>query len=503
MPLHLSIDPPRRRPITWSIATPSRSRLAAPALVLFLAAVFSAGLFPITELDAPWYLRAGEEILRQRGLPAVDPFSYTSHQPWLNHEWLAEIALALGYRLGGVVALGLLQGLVLALCIGALLLARRRSAAEAPAESPSGFLPGLSPLAYAAGAALLREGLAPRAQLFSFLLFSLTLALVLCDEEPRENPRRPDPLWLYVPIGLLWTQFHGGNPGGVLLLCLLFLSGPSLRRAAFAALALLLTCAGPYGLHVHEHYFQARSTLPAIREWMPLSVALRDGAPIYWFALLFLCAAAAAVYLQARRGEPVRLKALALLALTALCAKYVRFIAEATIVAAAILGQALSGPVGPPALQRFVRWGRGAAVLGLSFLLLGAAVAASPRTLGFGFSRDRFPMGAVAYLKQAHPPGPLFNSYNFGGYLLWAYPEERVFIDGRAFTVYSEEQIKELLSVYADPPRFAELQRRYGFRLAVLQRLGRGRHFLGWLRQQPGWRVAYEDKLAAVLVRGP
>jgi hypothetical protein len=93
----------------------------------------------------------------------------------------------------------------------------------------------------------------------------------------------------------------------------------------------------------------------------------------------------------------------------------------------------------------------------------------------------------------------MLNSYNFGGYLMWAYPREKVFIDSRAFMIYSEAHVRDLLRLYEEPPIFRELEQRWHFRLAVLQRAGRGAHFAAWLRTQPDWQVIYEDDLAIIL----
>ena len=42
------------------------------------------------------------------------------------------------------------------------------------------------------------------------------------------------------------------------------------------------------------------------------------------------------------------------------------------------------------------------------------------------------PLEAAEYLRDHDPPGFMFNSYNWGGYLIWSlYPDRLVFIDGR------------------------------------------------------------------------
>jgi hypothetical protein len=44
---------------------------------------------------------------------------------------------------------------------------------------------------------------------------------------------------------------------------------------------------------------------------------------------------------------------------------------------------------------------------------------------------NNYPYGAVQYMKSKDLHGKLYNEYNWGGYLIWQYPQEKVFIDGR------------------------------------------------------------------------
>ncbi len=438
--------------------------------LVFLALLFATSLLRVAEPDTPWYLRTGSLLLDQRALPRIDPLSFTSQQPWLNHEWLSEVLLALTYRAGGFLGLALLQAALLVATLALLMGAR-------PPR-------GMALLAGVAGGLILRETIALRAQLFSNLLFAATLALALqADGDPRRERRL---IWT-LPVGLLWTQLHGGNPFPIVLLLLLWLARPSRGRALITLLAAIASCLGPYGWHVHKHFLQARSTLPEIVEWHPLTSALAPGAPLAWGFLGLVLAAAAALLVRRRHGENVRFEALALLCFVLGAVRYVRFVQEATLVASAALAPAL-------AAWRRPAWQSLAAALGL----VGLAALASERRWGIGFDPARFPIAAVDYLRRTHPPGPLFNSYNFGGYLLFAYPEERVFVDGRAFTVYSEAHLRELIDVYAQPERFARMEERYGLRLALVKRSGRGAGLVEYLRRRSDWALTYEDRLALV-----
>src|SRR3954468_7569730 len=80
-------------------------------------AALVAGAFVCTRAtvdpDLWWHLKAGLDLLDAGHLTAVDPYSFTQDVPWINHEWLSELIMALAYRSGGVAGLLLLKIIVL------------------------------------------------------------------------------------------------------------------------------------------------------------------------------------------------------------------------------------------------------------------------------------------------------------------------------------------------------------------------------------------------------
>ena len=452
----------------------------AGILFLVAAAVFS--LRQLTSFDVFWYLRSGEEMLRRHALLFSDPFSYTSAQAWMNHEWLAEIFVALVARLGGIPGLVMFESAAVVCTLAILVHGRWPS----PDWKQWPAWVGLACAAVALGLAA-----EPRAQLLSGILFAATLSL--CQEDRGRPSRR---LYLALPIGVLWANVHGGNPTGVALLAILFASAPSWRRALVAVGAGLATLASPYGLRVHEHFLGAHASLPEIREWHSLANALALGSLPQWAALFSALLAAALLVPRIHRREPVRFDVLALLVFAAVAFRYARFTWELSLLCASILLH-LPGPAGPASEQHVPA--RRPFGIPVALALLGIASLAARQPIGLSFDSRRIPVAAVEYLKRAQPEGPMLNSYNFGGYLMWAYPREKVFIDSRAFTVYSETHFQDLLRLYAEPSFFRTLEMRWHFRLAVLQRAGRGARFLDWLRGQSDWRVLHEDDVATVL----
>jgi hypothetical protein len=168
---------------------------------------------------------------------------------------------------------------------------------------------------------------------------------------------------------------------------------------------------------------------------------------------------------------------------------------ELTLVSAVVLARSLADAPAALSPRR-----RALAAATAACAVIALAVALSSREPGVSFG-GRHPREAIAWLRAHRPAGPMFNSYNLGGWLLLLYPEEPVFIDGRGPTVYPERLMTDLLAVYADPRRFEALTARYGFRVAVLQPGGNGASLVAWLRRHPRWRLRHEDARAVIFTR--
>src|SRR5262249_9968455 len=158
---------------------------------------------------------------------------------------------------------------------------------------------------------------------------------------------------------------------------------------------------------VHTHFFAHREAFAAVREFQPLSSALAAGSGLHFAFLALVVVAVVALVLRARRGERVRFEAIALAGVFAITVVHVRIATETALVALAAI---------VPLASR-VRI-RSMVAVGAAGAAFAACVAISPRPVGAGLDETRFPIAAVQYLKETRPPGPMFNGYNFGGYLL-------------------------------------------------------------------------------------
>ena len=81
---------------------------------------------------------------------------------------------------------------------------------------------------------------------------------------------------------------------------------------------------------------------------------------------------------------------------------------------------------------------------------------------------SEFPARAVAFLQQHPPAGPIFNLYDWGGYLIWKlYPTTPVFIDGRA-DLYGADLFHDFADVYQFKGRWQQILHRWHIQTVIV-----------------------------------
>ncbi len=94
----------------------------------------------------------------------------------------------------------------------------------------------------------------------------------------------------------------------------------------------------------------------------------------------------------------------------------------------------------------------------------------------------------------------MLNEYAYGGYLSWALPEQKVFIDGRA-DVYAWAGVFEDYGKWAtlrdDPNRLLD---KYGIDWCLLSKSSPLARVMSYL---PGWSERYSDSQVVIFARNP
>ncbi len=109
---------------------------------------------------------------------------------------------------------------------------------------------------------------------------------------------------------------------------------------------------------------------------------------------------------------------------------------------------------------------------------------------------ETFPAAAAAAIEQRGYSGPIYNHYDWGGYLMWRLPGVLVSMDGRA-PLYGDARILRSVATWAgqegwdSDPELLEAGIVIGQRKSALVSL---------LRRDARFELAYQDGLAAVFI---
>ena len=108
------------------------------------------------------------------------------------------------------------------------------------------------------------------------------------------------------------------------------------------------------------------------------------------------------------------------------------------------------------------------------------------------------PLQATDYLRDHDLPGQMFNTYNWGGYLIWAlYPDKPVFVDGRTDLYAFNGVLDDYVQVHLARPGWPEILTKYGAGYVVAEQ---GGLLPTVLAGTDGWRMVYGDTLAVIYV---
>ena len=466
-----------------------------PVMCMFLliGAVVYLSVRAVGEPDVWWHLRNASSILEHHAIPNIDTYSTgASGAPWLDHEWLSELMLFLGFKAAGLRGLVAVYSAVLVLIFAGVYYRACRAGAECKDAALVTLL----------AIFLANVSIGPRPLLFGWLC--LVAMLILLDRFQRDGRG----IWLLPPLFALWINLHGSWVFGMIVFVLIIASGlvegqwglvsarrwtaGALKKIALVFLASLAALfVNPFGyklvMYPFDLLFRQTSNLKYIQEWHPVDFSSGSGKVMMVLIFGWL---AAALFSQRRwKLDEVLLMAFALWA----GLSHVRLLFFTGLIAAPIFAPRLQlcPPYDPevdkPWLNAFIMAG----VVGW-ILFTFPSSAKLQRQLD-----EQFPTAALQFMQQQHVNGRIFNTDAWGGYMEWTAPELKPFTDSRAdIFVYNgtfDDYVKTML---IQSP--FEVLDKYKFDYVLIE----PNHPLEYLlRHSPAWRPVYSDKVAVVFER--
>lgn len=447
-------------------------------VILPLAAVtvFLVGFHSIINEDFWWHVKAGSDIVSGEGIPRVDTYSYPSEgRPYVDLHWLFQILIHLLYKAGGESGVIWIKCL-LTVGIFAILFSLARTRAPAP----------LAAVVTAIGAIVASERILARPELLSFLFLALTIWLIRRHEE---GSRRA---WIALPlVTLVWVNCEGLFVLGFVLVGAHLLGRLRDRRLWLAlALSVVASLINPFFVTGAVHPFVLFTRINGSLEIYSMTIgeflSPFDGTvqhPAVAIFPYYLALIGVALILHGRRPKVSEIVLLVAFGYLAISAR--RNLALLAIVATPIIARWIGEGVRhswPASVWRSVPVAARTALaviagLGVVLSLAGYCLGlrsgmiynASQTNRKFGTAQAdvAFPREAAAFLKENRIKGPIFNLLASGGYLIHAYPEEKVFIDGR-LEVHATEHYGRYLTLGAGGQAWKDAEEEFGFRCLIL-----------------------------------
>ena len=513
----------RKRSAKWVDALLAHrwGRLLVPSLADFLFVALIGWLFMssgahgwqslLADADVGWHIRTGEYILDHYRVPHHDLYSFSKPgAPWYAWEWLTDVLDGLLYRWAGLKGVVLAAGALIALY--AITLMRR--IVDAGAHLFVALLVTLLSVGSASMHFLARP------HIFTLLLLSISMGIIEADR----RGARPARIWWLVPIALVWTNLHGGF---LVLIGLLGLAAigagveawlekpwggppdwyPALRWAAVAAACAAVSFVNPYGWELHRHvlqYLRSDWIRKVVQEFQ--SPSFRDENMLQFEVLLFIGLITAGVRL--RRGQVI--DGLWILCLGYLSLSSVRHVPLFVTVACPMIAvemtcwwkswvgagsqQSVPGILNQmgrdiaPGFQRFSIW----MALAVVALASSGSAIAWPRD----FPAQLFPTAMVHAHEQEILHARVLTIDQWGDYLIYLHPEQKVFVDGRS-DFYGPEIGDQFLQVMRGMPGWEKVIAKYRFNLVLIPVDTAAAQLL---KQRPEWRVVADDGKEILLV---
>jgi hypothetical protein len=474
-------------------------RIVASVITFTAAAVYEAlHLTALTDSDIWWHLRTGLWILQNHALPRSGLFSQFVSLGWSEASWGFDVLTAGLYRMCGLAGLPILLLLwQVAIAVALFSLAR---------GSGKNFWPAAI-LVIVAQCSI--APVSPRPALCSIVLLAIELRLLL---DVRRSGHTRDLFWLPL-IFVVWANLDRQFSYGLLALgifCLVVLveqlgraSGiewfatglPDISLGGVGAVAgasLLATFLSPYGYRLHQLIWQSATNSAADRYFREFH-ALRFRQPQDYILMLL---GMTAFFALGRRRSRDPFLVLLLIVSAAISFRLQRDSWLVVVGAVAIIGNSIAQNESTVILRTWMREKFVTAALTLAVVIAVSVQFPQPAALRSKVSQT-FPVRAADYIRQNRLSQPLFNTYAWGGFLTWYLPEYPVYIDGRADLYGDDVKIPYFKLMQAEIP----LQSHPGFAQAQTILFEADSPLAQALETLPGFRVAYKDEQALVLVR--
>ena len=494
--------------------------------------IFILGHSAIFDLDIWLHLKTGEFILQNKNIPSTDIFSFTMQgKSWYDHSWLFQLLSYLIYSRWQADGLVFVGSLAILLSFLVLFLMGRSLAKSYLVVSIWTIV--------ATYASITRFNIRP--DIFSLFFFALYLYLLRLHIEKKV-------IWYLVPIQILWVNFHGYFFLGPLLV-IFFIFAEFLRRKLkflpwqwkeqfalsdkayrrlkklflFIILAGLLNPAGlrgalyPFFVFKEFLFGRVHIFLKYIQELKP-TFGSGKALGIFYYTIIISCFSL--IILNIRRLKIIDILLFLFFFLFSLSLRNIVFF----IFICNMIVLSYTGPIlkkvstniqlkSAPRQALYVLFRCQLAIALIVWLGFKIDNALDRNYYDFdnrefkscliGIDQRNYPKKAVDFALENNIPSNMFNDFNSGAYLIGrAYPERKVFIDGRT-ELYGPDFFKQYMDLLkGDTSTFERIIDEYQINAIFLSvALNSMPDIADYLYKSPYWKLVFLNESAVIFLK--
>lgn len=439
--------------------------------------------------DSWWHLAVGRWMSENSTIPQRDPFSALERPDgaiWRAYSWLFEWMLYKAYLVRGLQGLTFVRYLlscITTLYVFSYLANRTRGQWTGPILAAIA-LPAICPMF--------------TERPWHMTIWGVLATLKVLDDLFARPTSLRRSLWL-VPVYILWANVHiqfvlglGLLTAGLLAMLLKHRRDPAVSSLGtllvLLPLCALATLVNPYHIRIYEvvwEYATQTGALGLIDELKPARVS------DWWVWPLFILGPLAILRIL-RDGLPIWETLLLMIGVFFAC-RMQRDCWFGTLLAA----RAILRPGAKVAQPYSAAWGT---CTGLLIVQLVWNSGISHHQTIEEVNNEQYPVLATKWVKEHQPAGPLFNTFDWGGYFIWELPAYPVSMDGRS-NLYGDERLLRSLTTWTTVDGWKNDVEIEKANLIVAPRKLNGLETPLIAELRSTWKVVYEDSVAVVLIR--
>jgi hypothetical protein len=496
----------------------SHNRTVFYLIVTMSLVIIMAARAPL-DTDMWWHIRSGEETWKTGTPITQDQFSFTrTGEEWINHSWLSQVGLYLIFNHWGYSGLTWLVAITAMISMGFLFLQMEGH-------------PLLRAFIIVFASVVAAPVWSPRPQITSLVMLAVLGFLIYQFKWKKRNH-----LWILFPLFVLWSNLHGGYILGFVFIGTIiageilnhFIGNQSndllqpkhiidLSKWLFLSIGGVLI--NPNGIKTWLIPFQTvgvKTLQQFISEWASPDFHQTPQQALLWMLFTVIVV----ISLSGKRVDGSDLIPLIFFSYLAFIAR--RNFGPFAVVASPILSRYLYQTITNPELLIIPKFGRlrmgqvlndgnysdtfvaqksrnflNIAVIIIFLIMASLKVSwVSSPELVKPSEANFLPVNAVNWIRINHPSGPLFNSYSWGGYLLWSLRDYPVFVDGRT-DLYHDDILTQWIKVVRAERDWQSILNEWNIRLILLEP--------DWpvipLLDEYGWTCLYQDDISVIYGR--